>query len=359
MGVLVGRTLRDWRSSMGERSGNRKRPTQADVARAAGVSQATVSQVLNNSALFAVPEETRRRVLAAVEALGYVPDHTARSLRTRKTYTIACIIPDIANPFYPAFARGVQDVAEQRGYDLIMYSTDGVAEKEQKCLRSIQQGRADGVIVVLFGLTARSLFPLLETSVAVVRLEATRKASGLLPLDNLFVDNVIGARRAVEHLIGRGHRRIGLITGGPEAPPRQSRGAGYRQALEGAGIAPDIALERSGDFRAEGGYACAVDLLSMPEPPTAIFAANDMMAMGVLAAARARGRRVPQELAVVGFDDIPTASLTNPALTTVAQFPDQLGQRAAEMLFERLDGQAPAGGRFEERPYQLIIRESA
>jgi LacI family transcriptional regulator len=339
--------------------GGKKRPTQADVARVAGVSQATVSQVLNNSTTFTVPDETRRRVMAAVEQLAYLPDHAARSLRTRKTSTIACIIPDIANPFYPAFARGIQDVAEQRGFDLVMYNTDGVAEKEQKSLRSVQQGRVDGVIVVLFGLTARALFPLLETGVAVVRLESARKQGGIYPLDNLFVDYAAAARAAVTYLVEHGHRRVGLLAGGQEAPPREARALGYWQVLADAGIPADETLIRSGGFQAEGGYDGTLELLQLPEPPTGLFAANDLMAIGALAAARATGRRVPQDLAVVGFDDIPAARLVNPSLTTIAQFPDRLGRRAAEMLFERLDGVAPDGGRFEEMPYDLVRRESA
>ena len=127
---------------MTEQTPGRRRPTQADVARLAGVSQTTVSQVLNNSSAITVPVETRQRILASVERLGYVPDHTARSLRTRKTSTIACAIPDIANPFYPAFARGIQDIAEQHGYELVLYNTDGIAAKESKAVRLVQQGRA-------------------------------------------------------------------------------------------------------------------------------------------------------------------------------------------------------------------------
>src|SRR5262249_28014277 len=156
----------------------KKRPTQADVAQRAGVSQTTVSHVLNNTAAISVPPETRQRILDAIAELGYVPDGTARSLRTRKSYTIASVIPDITNPFYPAFERGIQDVAERQGYDLIMYNTDGVAEKERKSLRSVQRGRVDGVIAVLFHLTADDLRPLLERNVAVVRLEARRQEIG-------------------------------------------------------------------------------------------------------------------------------------------------------------------------------------
>ncbi len=342
---------------MAEHSG-RRRPTQSDVARLAGVSQTTVSQVLNNSTTITVPPETRQRILDAVEQLGYVPDHTARSLRTRRTSTIACAIPDIANPFYPAFARGIQDVAEQYGYDLVLYNTDGMAEKERKALRLVQQGRADGLIVVLFGLTAHGLFPLLETGVPIVRLESVLKASGPLPLDNLYVDIMAAAQVAVAYLIERGHTRIGLISGG-ETPPQTGRSKGYHAALAEAGLPFIPELVRSGDFRTEGGYAAMLALLGLPEPPTAVFSANDLMAMGALAAARSLGRRVPYDVAVVGFDDIPAARLTNPTLTTVAQFPDRLGRRAAELLFERLEGGVTSPGRSEAMPFELIPRESA
>jgi LacI family transcriptional regulator len=342
---------------MANQSVSRRRPTQADVARLAGVSQTTVSQVLNNSTAISVPPETRQRVLDAVAQLGYVTDHTARSLRTRRTSTIACAIPDIANPFYPAFARGIQDVAEQHGHDLVLYNTDGMAEKELKAVRLVQRGRADGLIVVLFGITARELFTLLESGVPVVRLESAPKASGPLPLDNLYVDIMAAAQLAVNHLIGRGHRRIGLISGG-ETPPRAGRTEGYRAAHVQAGLPLVPELQLDGGFRAEGGYAAMEALLRLPEPPTGVFCANDLMALGALAAARARGRSVPRDIAVVGFDDIPAARLANPALTTVAQFPDQLGRRAAELLFDRLEGTTAAAGRSQAMPFELIVRET-
>ena len=153
----------------------RRRPTQADVARRAGLSQAMVSYVLNASTAVSVPEETRARVLAAMHELGYVPNRAARSLRTNRTLTIASIIPDIANPFYPAFVRGIQDVADQHGYDLIMYNSDGAADKERKCIHSVEQGRVDGVVGVFFHTGAHALAALLEQGIFVVRLEAMRK----------------------------------------------------------------------------------------------------------------------------------------------------------------------------------------
>jgi LacI family transcriptional regulator len=334
-----------------------KRPTQADVARLANVSQTTVSLVLNNGEIASVPPETRQRIREAMEQLGYIPDHVARSLRTRRTYTIAGVIPDITNPFYPAFERGIQDVADRHGYDLVMYNTDGIAAKEQKCLRSIRQGRVDGVIAVLFHTTARDLLALLEMNVAVVRLEATPKQAGAYPLDNLYVDNIAAAQTTVAYLIERGHVSIGMIAG--ERGPGHVRLAGYRRALADYSLTLDESLVQMGDFTAGGGYQAAQRILALSSRPTAIFAANDQMAMGALLAIREAGLRVPHDIAVVGFDNIPTAELVTPPLTTITQFQEKLGQRAAEMLLERLVGTAPEGGRCEEMPYQLIVRESA
>jgi LacI family transcriptional regulator len=342
----------------GGRPSRTKRPTQADVARLAKVSQATVSYVLNGNPAISVPEVTRRRILTAVEELGYVPNGIARSLRTQRTYMIAAVIPDITNPFYPAFERGVQETAEASGYDLIVFNTGGTAEKERRCIRALQQGRVDGVVGVFFHLKAEDLRPLLARNVALVRLEAVKKGqSGLdLPLDNLYVDNVAASRTAVEHLIGRGHTRIGMIAG--PSGPRHARVQGYHAALDALRLPLDESLIRDGDFSEDGGRYAMQSLLDGPRPPTAVFAASDVMAMGALVAIREAGLRVPEDIAVVGFDDISVARLITPRLTTVAQFQENLGVRAAEMLLERLDGTAPEHGRSEEMPYELIVRES-
>ncbi|HXW01558.1 MAG TPA: LacI family DNA-binding transcriptional regulator [Anaerolineae bacterium] len=334
-----------------------KRPTQADVARRANVSQAMVSYILNGNSAVSVPPETRQRILAAMQELGYIPNITARSLRTSKTYTIASIIPDITNPFYPAFQRGIQDVAEHLGYDLIMYNTDGVAEKEWKCLRSAQQGRVDGVIGAFFHLTAQDLFPLLDRGIAIVRLEAMLKQAGVYPLDNLYVDNIAAAQMAVSYLIKQGHRRIGLIA--EQRGPGHLRTLGYQQALAAHKLPFDKNLLRSGNFAEEGGYQAMQELLALSSRPSAVFAVNDMMAIGSLRAIREAGLSVPDDVAVMGFDDIPIAKLVYPPLTTVAQHQEQLGRRAAAMLMERLSGAAPETGRCEEMPFQLVIRESA
>lgn len=333
-----------------------RRPTQADVARLASVSQAMVSYVVNNTPSVSIPDETRLRVLNAIQTLGYVPHSAARSLRTRKSYTVAGIIPDITNPFYPAFERGIQDVANVHGYDLITCNTDGIAANEHKYLRLAQQGRVDGFVAVFFHLTAIHLRPLLERGIAIVRLEPTRKRVGPLPLDNIYVDNITAARTATSFLIERGHRRVAMLAG--QSGPQHSRVRGYRQALRDHRLPVDDAVIIGSGFQEDDGYGAMSELLNRSPRPTAVFAANDLIAMGALRAIRDAALRVPDDIAIVGFDDIPAARLVTPPLTTISQFPKQLGRRAAEMLFERLDGTVSGGGRCELAPHELIVRES-
>jgi LacI family transcriptional regulator len=334
----------------------KKRPTQADVARLANVSQAMVSYVLNDNNSVTIPGETRERIQNAMESLGYQPNRTARSLRASKTYTIAVVIPDITNPFYPAFARGIQDVADQHQYDVITYNTDGLAEKEHRYLQSLLEGRVDGVVTVLFHTSAPALFQLLDHNIPVVRLEAAHKNSGERPLDNVYLDNVAAAKLAVRHLIEKGHKRIGMLTG--SEGPSSYRLIGYSLMLEQCGVPLDEALIQTGEFNEEGGYHAMQALLEQTLRPTAVFAANDLMAMGAYLAIKEAGLRIPEDIAVVGFDNIPTAKLVSPPLTTVDQFQRRVGQRAAEMLFERLIGIPSPLGRSEELPHQLIIRAS-
>jgi LacI family transcriptional regulator len=335
----------------------RRRVTQADVARAAGVSQAMVSYVLNGNKAISIPEETRQRILNAMQELGYVPNRTARSLRTSKTFTVGCVIPDIANPFYPAFVRGVQDVVEQHNYDLVMYNTDGQAAREVKAIHSLLQGRVDGVIGVFFHSNARDLAMLLNHQVAVVRLEAMAKRTGELPLDNIYVDNVAASRHAVNYLIQRGYQRIAMLTN--EAGPGRLRVLGYRSAIVEQGRTVPESFIQIGEFTLEGGMESMQRLLELNPRPDAVFAANDLMAIGAIMTCKAHGLRVPEDIAIMGFDDIVTDRIVSPALTTVSQFQSNLGRKAAELLFERIEGKAPPGGRNVEMPFEIVVRESA
>jgi LacI family transcriptional regulator len=334
-----------------------RKPTQNDVAKQANVSQAMVSYVLNGSSTVTIPQETRQRILDAIRDLGYQPSKAARTLRTNKTYTIAGIIPDILNPFYPAFQRGIQDVADSSHYDLITYNTDADPDKERHFCDSMLQGRADGLIAVLFHVNARDLLPLLSRGIPVVRLEAERKEPGEYPLDNLYMDNTAASRAAVSYLIQKGHQRIGMLAG--HAGPTRNRVAGYWQALTEAHIPPDENLIQTADFNETGGYTGMQTLLEITPRLTAVFASNDLMAIGAMQAIREAGLRVPQDVAVIGFDDIPAARLISPGLTTVSQHQEQIGRRAAHMLLERLNGSVVSGGRTESLPFELIIRQSA
>jgi LacI family transcriptional regulator len=337
----------------------RKRPTQDDVARIAGVSQTVVSMVLNDRSLITISPETRQRVLAAVDELGYVPDGSARSLRTRKTLIVASLIPDITNPFYPAFERGIQDVADSYGYDLIAYNTDGNRAKELRCLRSVQRARVDGIIATPFQLTAEDFSPLIENGVPVVIFGELVSEPASTPLDSILVDDYGAAGKLVTFLLDRGYVPLGMIAASDDHLRREGRTAAYRRVLAGWAPPQDELLARGDDPTEAGGYAAMRKLLGSSPRPRAVFAANDMMAMGAMVAIREAGLRVPEDIAVAGFDDIPVARLLNPPLTTVAQFPERLGRRAAEMLFERLNGTFTGEGRRLEMPYELKVRVSA
>ena len=329
------------------------RATQKDVARAAGVSQATVSMVLSGGAP-AIPAETWERITKAARDLGYVPNRAAQALRTNRTMTIACIVPDITNPFYPALIRGIQSVTDAISYDVVSVNTDGSPERERHFLDWFRQGRVDGVIGVFFTLRAKDFKPLVDAGMPVVRVESSKKRGGDIAIDDIYVDSRAAACKVTKYLIGRGHQRIAMVAG--RGGPQGVRIEGYREALAEAGIEPHVVVDE--EFSEVGGTRAAQTILAGGYRPTAIFAANDLMAIGVMQALRERGIEIPREVAVVGFDDISAARLVTPPLTTVAQFQDRMGARAAEILLARLKGNSPSFGTTEEMPFSLIERGS-
>ena len=336
---------------------HKRKPTQADVAKLAGVSRASVSYVLNNKYPISIPESTRQRILDAIQELGYVPDRNAQSLRTGRTYTIASIIPDITNPYYPLLERKIQDVAKQHGYVHITYNTDGITEEEYRCLQAVQQIRVDGVFGSFFHVQLDDLRPLIDKNIAVVILLASREPVPDFPLDMLYVDNVAAACTAVTYLIEHGHTRIAMI-GGLDVAVGNRRTDGYVQALDTCGIPIAQELIRHGDFTEAGGYREMQALLQMSPRPTAVFTANDLMALGALFAIKESGLSVPGDVAIVGFDDIPTSRLVSPPLTTIRKSQDLIGQRAVEMMLERLNKTVPPVGRCEQIPFELVVRQS-
>ena len=335
----------------------KKKRTQKDVARLAGISQAIVSHVVNQTDK-AIPAETRARVLRAKDELGYTPNKAARSLRTQKTFAIACLVPDITNPFFPAFLRGVQEVADRQGYDLIIYDAHELGEKEAHYLRALAGGHVDGAIVVLHHTNGALLPPLLDKGLHLVSLEPGRPEPFSVGHDTVYVDNILASKTAVTYLISLGHTRIGMLAGTEGTPPHHSRLEGYRSALADQDILFQNTLIRGGDYSEKSGYQEMVALLSAPVLPTAVFAANDLMAIGAIQAVQDGGLNVPGDIAILGFDDIPAARLVHPSLTTVTQFQENIGMCAAGLLFDRLRGKSPEGVQSVEMPFEIVIRES-
>ncbi|MET3898040.1 LacI family transcriptional regulator [Devosia sp. UYZn731] len=331
-----------------------RRATQKDVARVAGLSQATVSMVLSGAA-GETPPETLAKINDAIRELDYVPNRFAQALKTNRTMTIACIVPDISNPFYPSLMRGIQSVAEALRYDVIAVNTDGLAERERHFLDWSRQGRVDGVVGVFWTLRAPDFAPLIGEGIPVVRLENARKEGGDIAIDNIFVDSRRGAYEMTQLLLAKGHRNIAMIAG--HGGPQGVRVQGYKAAMEEAGAVPFVTIDE--DFNETGGGRAAMAVLDNPTRSTAIFAANDLMAIGAMQAIRERGLSIPEDIAVAGFDDISAARLVWPGLTTVAQFQYEMGVKAAEILMERLHGKGPTTGTAHEMPFRIIERGSA
>jgi len=293
----------------------------------------------------------------AVAHFGYRQNGLARSLRTRQSYALGLVIPDVSNPYYPQIARGVQDAAAEAGYWVFLCNSDRRPESEIQLLEALEQRRADGVILDASGPDPALLAALRRLSVPVVLVGSRIEAPDL----DVVTVAPNGGYEAVRHLVRAGRRRITLIAGPPVSKQgRPAKARGYLQALEEAQIVFDPALIVEGGYTREGGQEAMRRLLAMEQPPDAVFAANDLMAIGALAAARAAGKRVPDDVAIVGYDDIPEAAITSPALTTVSVPKYEMGRAAAEMLLERLgSGGAREQGRQIVLPYHLVVRETA
>lgn len=328
-------------------------PTMKDVACLAGVSTATVSRVINEAGF--VSEELIERVVHAMKDLNYQPNAVARSLRTRTTNMVALVIPDVTNPYFPELARGVQDVAEENDCVVILCNTDRELGREMHFLRVISRQRVDGLIIN----PSVSLFEgrqaLHDVQVPVVLISA-------LPFgpqfDSVMINNVQGACDAVSYLIDLGHRRIGLVGGSRALGSGEQRLQGYMHALREHGLSVDEELITEAAFTRDGGYECMNSLLSLQSLPTAVFASSDVMAIGALSAAQEAGLQVPDDVSVVGFDDIPLAAMTIPKLTTISQPTYETGAVAARLLFERIGGASPQDFQKVVLDHRLIVRES-
>ena len=323
-----------------------------DVAEQAGDSVTTVSHVINNSR--PVNPETKTRVEQAMQVLGYQPNVLARSLRRGKSQTIGVILPDNANPYFAEVVRGIEDTSFSNGYSVMLCNSDNDLEKEHLYTNVLIEKQVDGIIFVAAGLSEENINNLQKRGVPSVLVD--RQVPGV-EIDSVFGDNQAGGFLAVNHLVGLGHTAIACITGPRGVRSSSERIAGYRQALEAAGIHPDPGSVVEGDFLVQSGYAGAERLFKSDNTPSAIFACNDLMAIGAYRYAHEKQLRIPQDLSIIGFDDIRLAEFINPPLTTIRQSKAKMGAQAAELLLGRI-ANGNQSFRQEIIPVQLVVRSS-
>ncbi len=332
-------------------------PSIYEIAKKAGVSSATVSRVVNNSS--EVKKETRERVMKVLRQMKYHPHAGARSLRTKRTRAISLIIPDIENQFYPALARGAQDRARQLGYYMLLCNTDEEENEEILYMKMMREHHIDGFIITPAGSRVNN-----ESNEYLLRLQKDGFPSVMIghrleepQMDMVTVHTEESSYEAVKHLIRLGHQRIGLLAGPLSKGMSKGRFRGYKRALIEHGIEIEENLVVETDLHLESGYERMKQLLSMVHRPSGVFAVNDTVAIGAMRAISEKKLKIPRDIAIVGFDDIPLASMVKPSLTTVAQPKYEMGRMAVELLINRIEKrvQKPQRIRLKAR---LVIRES-
>lgn len=306
--------------------------TIKEVARRAQVSVGSVSNVLSGAV--PVSERLKQRVMEVIRELDYHPNHVARSLKIRQTKMLGMVVADITNAFFPLVVRGAEEAAWQQNYMLITFNSDDQPDRERQVLSALRTRRVDGILLVAAS-TEGDLSHIQGAMDAGIPVVCIDRVITNLNVDCLSVDNVNGARKATEHLIACGHRRIAILTGPLSVPVARDRLEGYRQALDTAGIPVDESLIRQGGFRTETGYTASLELLREARP-TAVFSSNAMMALGLMRALNELNLRCPEDVGILTFDDPVFSQSVRPELTCVAQPAYELGFRGAEMLIERL-----------------------
>jgi LacI family transcriptional regulator len=327
-------------------------PTIYDVARLAGVSTATVSRSLNGTGQIA--PSTRLAIDDAVRELGYQPNRIARSLVTKSTQTIALLLPEITNPFYGALVSGIEQRTLELGYTMLLCTTEGDAGREETYLNLLRAKQVDGALVDGLVLPPERIASFIADGFPIVCLDRDVDSTAVPVVQ---VDNKRGGQMATEHLLALGHTRIAHVAGAPELGISGERAEGYRAALRAAGIEPDPRLVEVGNYTEDGGYEAARALLARRRRPTAIFAANDLSAVGVLEAVAESGRRVPDDVSVVGFDDLRLAAYTTPPLTTIHPPAREIGARATSLLLDLTRGKKVRRRRHLLDP-ELVVRRS-
>ncbi|GIG90713.1 LacI family DNA-binding transcriptional regulator [Plantactinospora endophytica] len=329
----------------------RRRPTIQDLAQAAGISPSTASRALSGNGYVAA--EVRARVIAAAEQIGYVPDGNARSLRSRTSRAVGVLISDIRNPFYANLAAGIEEQLRSAGYHVIVVNNDGQPEAEVEGARTFMAVRVSAAIIT--PVSNRAVRMLMNDGVAVV--QADRMVDGATS-DGVLVDNVQGAQEITGHLVGLGHTAIALLIDETDWTTGAGRLAGYRAALRSAGLPMDPALVVPTRFQPEAARSAVNALLDRRPDVTALFAANNMLAEGAFQALRLRGLRVPEDLSLVAFDDVPWMSMVSPGITTVDQHTDQLGRTCAQLVVDRLEGPATEAATVRYIEPSVVVRGS-
>lgn len=328
----------------------------SDVARQAGVSLMTVSRVINQKE--DVSPETRQRVLQVISELGYRPSAIARSLATQETRTIGLVVPDVTNPFFADITRGVERLAYAQGYHVFLCNAEENPDRELAVIQSLEEKRVDGLILCSSRLEENLLVEVLSRLPAVVLINRRVNSIERDPFESVILDDETSGCHATQHLLHRGHTCVGFLAGPANSYSGIRRLKGYLAALEAVRQTPEPGWIRHCQPTVAGGYQAALAFLDENPQLTAVFCYNDLVAVGVLQACQELKRRVPEDLAVVGHDDIPLAALVTPALTTCRVPRDELGEKAVETLLDRLHD-CPGGCQQATLQTELIIRQSA
>jgi LacI family transcriptional regulator len=326
--------------------------TIRDVARRAGVAPITASRVLNNSGYFS--QEIKARVEAAAAELNYVPNLLARSLRSHRTHTLALVLSDVTNPFWTTVARGVEDAASQAGFTVFLCNTDENEQKQAEYLAVLLRKRVDGILLVPVRSTPEPVRLIQKQNIQVVVMD--RRVPGA-HVDVVRGSSREGAQLLVRHLLDLGHRRIAILSGPAEVSTAHERVDGAKQALLDFGLTTDLLTILHHSYTADGGYLMARQVLDLQPRPTALFAGNNFIALGVLRALREAGLRVPDDLSLVAFDDLPPSWMTDPFLTVAVQPAYEMGRQATELLLQRISDPALSPQEII-LPAELIIRQS-
>jgi len=327
-------------------------PTIKDVATKVGVSAATVSRVLNGEKVSA---DTKEKVLKAIKHIGYHPNPIARSLRTQKTQTIGFVVPDYG-PFFMQIAKVVEDVLSRYGYSMLVCYSDENPEKEMARIKMLMEKQVDGMLIAPTSDQDDYLVKINERGIPIILIDRMLKD---LQIDRVLVDNVNGAYQAVEHLITKKYRRIGIINGRQEVTTGEERYRGYLRVLEDYNLLIDRDIIRFGDFSAESGYKLMKELMCLSDPPAAVFVTNCYMTIGAMLTMKEMGIKVPDDVAIVSFDDSELMQLSTPPITSVVQPVQEMGEKAAQLIYKRISGDNVGFPQLYRLKPELIIRSSS